>query len=146
MLNGLLHAHSGLRWIVLILLVLAVLKSLAGWLGNKEYTKVDRKLSVYTFMTMNVQFIIGLVLYSISPKVLFTADTMGNSMVRFYTVEHITLMIIAIIVISIGYSKAKKATENLAKHKNTAIMFGIGLLLILAAIPWPFRGLGAGWF
>lgn len=146
MLNGLLHTHSGLRWIVLILLVLATLKSLAGWLGNKEYTKADRKLSVYTFMTMNVQFVVGLVLYSISPKVLFSADTMSDSMVRFYTVEHITLMIAAIIFISVGYSKAKKATENLAKHKNTAIMYGIGLLLILAAIPWPFRGLGAGWF
>lgn len=146
MYNGLLHAHSGLRWIVLILLVLAVINAISGWLGNKQFNPGSKKLNTYTFMGINLQFLVGLILYFVSPKVIFASDTMSNTVLRFYTVEHITLMIIAIAVISIGYSRAKKAATDLAKHKTTAIMFGIGLLLILVAIPWPFRGFGTGWF
>ncbi len=146
MYNGLLHAHSGLRWIVLVLLVLAVFNALNGWLGKKQFNPNSQKLNTYTFMGINLQFIVGLVLYFISPHVRFSAETMGNPVARFYTVEHITFMIIALVFISIGYSTAKKADSDLKKHKSTAIMFGIGLVLILAAIPWPFRGLGTGWF
>ncbi len=146
MYNGLLHAHSGTRWIALILLVIVVLKALAGWLGKKEYNSSDSKLAMITFYVINVQFLFGLMLYFISPLVVFSSETMGNDILRFYTMEHITLMIPAIALISIGYSKAKKAAEDLIKHKKIAIMYGIGLLLILSGIPWPFRGLGAGWF
>ncbi len=146
MYNGLLHAHSGIRWVVLALLIITVIKAFSGWLGKKEYSSGDSKLAMLTFNVINVQFLLGVALYFISPKVVFSSETMGNDVLRFFTMEHITFMIIAIALISIGYSKAKKASEDLIKHKKIAIMYGIGLLLILAGIPWPFLGLGSSWF
>ncbi len=146
MYNGLLHAHSGIRWVVLALLLVTVIKAFSGWLGKKEYSSTDGKLAMLTFNFINIQFLIGIVLYFISPKVIFSSETMSNDVIRFFTMEHITFMIIAIALISIGYSKAKKGTEDLFKHKKIAIMYGIGLLLILAGIPWPFLGLGSSWF
>jgi hypothetical protein len=71
---------------------------------------------------------------------------MKNTMLRFYTVEHVLMMIIAITIITIGFSTAKSITDAVNKHKRIAIMYGIGFLIMLAAIPWPFRNLGAGWF
>ncbi|MTI88203.1 MAG: cytochrome B [Balneolaceae bacterium] len=146
MYNGLLHAHSGLRWIVLILLLLAVIKALSGWFADKDYSKGDKMLSLFTMIFTHIQFLIGLGLYFMSPKVVFSGDTMGNTIHRFFTVEHMLMMLIAIALITIGYGKAKRATETIQKHKKTTIYYGIALLIILAAIPWPFRALGAGWF
>ncbi len=71
---------------------------------------------------------------------------MESSVLRFYTVEHITMMILAIALITFGFSSAKRMEASLAKHKRVAITYGIGLLIMIASIPWPFRGLGAGWF
>ena len=73
-------------------------------------------------------------------------DVMGNSVLRFYTVEHITMMLIAIVLITMGYSKAKRQTEQARGHKTIFTFYLIGLVLILVSIPWPFRGLGAAWF
>lgn len=146
MYKGLLHAHSGIRWIILALLVITVIKAIAGLAGKKTYTKGDAKLSLFTFVFTNIQFLVGLILYFISSKVAFSAETMSNAMIRFFTVEHVTLTIIAVALINIGYSRAKKSTSDEAKFKKTAIFYGIALLLVLAAIPWPFRGLGTGWF
>jgi len=71
---------------------------------------------------------------------------MENALLRFYTVEHMSMMIVAIILITIGFSTAKRLEDAVAKHKRVAIMYGIGLVIIIASIPWPFRELGAGWF
>lgn len=146
MYNGLLHAHSGLRWVVLILLVLAVIKALSGWLGKKGYSNGDRKLALFTMIFTHIQLLLGLGLYFISPKVAFSGDVMGNTLLRFYTVEHLVMMLIAIILITVGHKKSKTPNRDIEKHKNIAIYYGIALVLILAAIPWPFRELGAGWF
>lgn len=146
MYEGLLHAHSGLRWIVLILLIWALFKSVTGWLGKKDYQKGDRLSALLALIFNHIQLLIGLVLYFISPRVSFESGVMGNSVLRFYTVEHISMMIIAIALITVGFSTAKRMSDAVAKHKRVAITYGIGLLIILASIPWPFRGLGAGWF
>lgn len=145
MYNGLLHAHSGLRWILLVLLVLTIIKAFSGWFGNKEFTSGDKKVALFTLITTHIQLVLGFVLYFISPKVVFSGETMGNSILRFYTVEHITLMLIAIGLITAGYSMSKRTEESQAKFKKLAIYFTIGLILILVAIPWPFRIPGAGW-
>ena len=71
---------------------------------------------------------------------------MSDKLYRFYTVEHTTGMLIAIILITIGYSRSKRASEAVTKQRLIGIFYGIGLLLILASIPWPFRIPGAGWF
>ncbi|MBD3615223.1 MAG: cytochrome B [Gracilimonas sp.] len=146
MYTGLLHAHSGLRWIVLVLIVWALYKSISGWAGNKEYQKSDRLSALLAMIFTHIQLLIGLVLYFISPNVSFQEGVMESSLLRFFTVEHLAMMIISIALITIGFSTAKRATEAVQKHKKVAIYYGIGLLIMIAAIPWPFRGLGTGWF
>lgn len=146
MYTGLLHAHSGLRWILLVLIVWALIKAVSGWTGKKEYQKSDRLSALLALIFTHIQLLIGLVLYFISPKVSFQSGVMESQVLRFYTVEHISMMIIAIALITFGFSSAKRLSESLDKHKRIAITYGISLLIIIASIPWPFRGLGAGWF
>ncbi|WP_020403207.1 hypothetical protein [Gracilimonas tropica] len=146
MYTGLLHAHSGLRWILLVLIVWALVKAISGWTGQKEYQKSDRLSALFAMIFTHIQLLIGLVLYFISPKVSFESGVMESSVLRFYTVEHISMMIIAIALITFGFSSAKRMEASLDKHKRLAVTYGIGLLIMLASIPWPFRELGAGWF
>ncbi|MCB9048778.1 MAG: cytochrome B [Lewinellaceae bacterium] len=140
------HAHSGLRWVVLALLLVAIVNALSKWRGGKQYTDGDRKITLFTMISAHVQLILGLILYFISPAVQFNSATMSDKVLRFYSVEHLTIMILAIAVITIGYSQAKKKLEAAQKFRSTFTYYLIALLLILAGIPWPFRFPGAGWF
>ena len=141
---GLVHAHSGLRWVALVLLVAAVVVAVGKWQGKSGYTDGNRKLYLFTLIAVHTQLIIGLILYFISPKVNFSQ--MSDKIYRFYTVEHTTGMLIAIVLITIGYSRSKRASNPIQKQRLVGIFYGLGLLLILASIPWPFRILGAGWY
>lgn len=140
------HAHSGIRWIVLILVVFAVVNALMKWKGNKSYTEKDRKLGFFSMLSMHIQFLIGLVLYFISPKIMMSGAAMKDPIARFFTVEHVLMMLIAIALITIGNSKAKKAVEDSIKFKKTFWFYLIGLLLMLVSIPWPFMKYGGAWF
>ena len=144
MYTGLVHAHSGLRWVVLVLLIAAVAVAVGKWQGRSGYTDGNRKLYLFTMIAVHTQLVIGLILYVISPKVNFSM--IGEKLYRFYTVEHTVGMLIAIVLITIGYSRSKRAADAVTKQRLVGIFYGIGLLLILASIPWPFRNLGAGWF
>ena len=141
---GLVHAHSGLRWIALVLLVAAVVTAIGKWQGKSGYTDGNRKLYLFTLITIHTQLIIGLILYFISPKVNF--GMLSEKLYRFYTVEHTTGMLLAIILITIGYSLSKRALDITKKQRLIGIYYGLGLLLILASIPWPFRIIGSGWY
>lgn len=145
MYNGLLHAHSGLRWVALILIVAAIVNALMNRKGS-TYEKKDRMLNLFSMISLHTQLLIGLVLYFISPKVKFVADWTSNDIYRFFGLEHFLLMVLAIVVITIGRKKAENAVEASQKHQLILKWFVIGLVLILAGIPWPFRGLGSGWF
>lgn len=144
MYTGLVHAHSGLRWLALVLLLAAVFVSISRWTGAKSFTDGNRKLYLFALISVHLQLVLGLILYFISPKVNFNA--LGERVIRFYTVEHITIMLLAIIAITVGYSRAKRATNDTQKHRLVGIFYGLGLVLILAGIPWAFRNLGAGNF
>lgn len=141
---GLVHAHSGLRWIALILLLAAVAVAIGKWQGRSGYTDGNRKLYLFTLIAIHTQLLLGLVLFFISPKV--NLNLLSEKLYRFYTVEHTVGMLIAIVLITIGYSRSKRATDAITKQRLIGIFYGIGLLLILASIPWPFRIAGAGWF
>lgn len=140
--NILVSAHSGLRWLVLLFLILAIFQTFSrrGKFGDIKETKAVLLGMVFT----HIQLLVGLILYFISPKVQFGSGTMSSSVLRFYTVEHILLMVVAVILITMGYSRSKRAP----KPFNVAFNFYlIALVLILIGIPWPFReSLGAGWF
>lgn len=140
------HAHSGLRWLVLIFLLLAIVNAGRKMGGSTAYGASDKRLGLFALIFTHIQLILGLILYFISPKVQFGAGTMGDALLRFYTVEHISLMLISIVLITIGYSKAKRQEADSKKFKTTFWYYLIALVLILVAIPWPFRNLGASWF
>lgn len=138
--NGLSHAHSGLRWVVLVLLVTAIAQAF----GNKgtALTKSNRKIELFAMIFTHIQLLIGLVLFFISPKVNLS-EPFFSAITRFYTVEHLLGMLIAIALITVGHSKAKKSES----FKPIATYYLIGLVIMLASIPWPFREtLGGGWF
>ena len=144
MYSGLVHAHSGLRWIALVLLVAAVVVAIGKWQGRSGYTDGNRKLYLFTLIAVHTQLLLGLALFFISPKVNFSY--LSEKLYRFYTVEHTAGMLIAIILVTIGYSRSKRATDAVTKQRLIGVFYGIGLLLILASIPWPFRIIGAHWF
>ena len=136
MYTGLLHLHDFVRWVVLLALLILIVKSFMGWFGNKAYTTGDRKLSLVAVTATHVQALIGFILYFVSPLVQFSSETMSNADFRFWTVEHIGAMLIGVVLITIGSAKAKRATEDVAKFKTQAIFITIGLIFILARIPW----------
>ncbi|GAB3991499.1 cytochrome B [Spirosoma daeguense] len=144
MYSGLVHAHSGLRWIALILLLAATATAISRWQGRNSFTEGNRKLYLFTLISVHTQLLLGLFLLFISPKVNF--GLMSDKLYRFYSVEHTAGMLLAIILITIGYSRSKRVSQPIEKHRLVGIFFGIGLLLILASIPWPFRIPGANWF
>lgn len=141
MYTGFLHAHSGLRWLVLILIVVSILLAFAGWIKKREWTKTDQKSSLFLMIFMDIQFLVGIVLYLfLSPmtKAAFNdfGAAMGNPTIRFYAVEHILMMFIALVLVHIGRAKTKKDIAPWKKHRAAAIFYSISLLVILAAIPW----------
>jgi cytochrome bd-type quinol oxidase subunit 2 len=140
MYNILLHAHSGFRYVVGILLIIAVVVSIACWLGKSNYSNGNRLLNLFTLISAHIQLLIGLALYFVSPFVKFGPDTMKDDTTRYWTVEHITMMIIAIALITVGHSKSKKALTPVAKHKSIAIFYTIALIIIVLAIYLSKRG------
>jgi cytochrome bd-type quinol oxidase subunit 2 len=124
-------AHSGWRYLVFILLVVAIIQALAGWLGRKTYSESNRKLNVFTLISAHIQLVFGLILYFSSPLTkMGSAEAIG----RYWKMEHIGLMILAIILITVGNARSKKTTDGTTKHKNIAIFFGLALIIIVAAI------------
>lgn len=141
MYTGLLHTHNLFRWLVLIVLILAVAFAFIGWFNKREWSKKDNTTGLLLTIFMDIQFLVGIVLYAfVSPltKAAFNdfGTAMKNADLRFYAVEHILMMVIALVLIHIGRAKTKKAIAPWKKHRAAAIFYGISLLLILAAIPW----------
>lgn len=136
-------AHSGLRYVVLLLVVLAIIQALAGWFGQKSYTEGNRKLNLFTMISAHVQLLLGLILYFLSPLV--RLDDFGGAMkedvARYWTVEHAVMMIIALVLITIGHSRSKKASQAVDKHRSIAIFYGLGAIVVIVAILQSGRGL-----
>ncbi len=141
--QALVSAHSGLRWIALLLLLLAIINAFTA----KNYEKKHRLVNLFSMITFHTQLVLGIILYYLSDKVQFTEGWMKQAMYRFYGMEHLTGMLLAIVAITIGHSKSKKGADAAAKFKAIKLWYVIALILVLAFIPWPFRAeLGAGWF
>ena len=141
MYTGLTHFHSTFRYIILLLFLMSIVLAIAGLVGNKKFTGTHLKLAKFTVMSLHIQFLTGLILYFFySNKVFFSdmAVTMGDPLRRFFTVEHIFGMLIAIVIATIGNKKIKTAKEDSKKFKRMLIYFIISLIIIFASIPWPF--------
>lgn len=128
--------HSGWAYLALVLLLVAVINSFLGMAAKKEFTPKDRKLAMLGLIGAHVQLLVGLILYFVSPKGKAALGSMSDPALRLTSLEHPLINIIAIVLITIGWSKHKKAATSEAKFKSIAIFYGLGLLLILSRIPW----------
>ncbi|KQS24868.1 hypothetical protein [Dyadobacter sp. Leaf189] len=138
--NILLRAHSGLRYVVLALLLAAIFTAYSNWRSGKQE---DSKIYLFALIATHTQLLIGLVLYVMSPKVNF--DLISEKVFRFFSIEHIFMMLIAIVLITIGRIKSKKMV-GADRHRTVLYFYTMALIIIIVAIPWPFRNLGSGWF
>lgn len=132
--------HSTVRYFVLIAMLISIFRSARGWFGGAEFGKTDEKLSVWLLIMAHTQLILGLLLYALSPNVQFSAGTMAEKTLRYWTVEHIFTMILAITLITISRITSKRATSDLGKHKRVFLYNAFALALILMAIQQSGRG------
>ncbi|TYA70157.1 hypothetical protein [Seonamhaeicola marinus] len=133
-----LNLHSYWAYLVLVILIIAVFNAIIK--GSKEYSPQDFRIALFTLILSHVQLLIGLVLYFVSPRFDLWSElgggVMSNSLARLYLVEHPFVNILAIALITIGYSKHKKMLTSKAKHKKIAVFYSIALVLLLSRIPW----------
>lgn len=143
--TGFEHLHSFLRWVLLILMVLLVSKAIVG--GAKRFFEKDRKLALFTMVVAHIQLLIGFALYFMRGYHELIGE-MSNAVIRFKTLEHPAGMLLAIILITMGYGRVKRGSTDSAKFKAVKVFFGLALIIILISIPWPFReGMSHyGWF
>ena len=137
----LLHLHSGFRYIVLLLVLLAIIRAWLGWLGKVAYSESHRKLNLFGMISVHTKLLIGILLYFVSPFVKFGSDTMKDATTRYWTVEHLTGMLIAIALITIGHARSKRGATSDAKHKSIAIFYTLALIIIAIIIIFSKRGL-----
>jgi len=132
--------HSYWAYIVLIILVIAVVNAFVGIFKKKDFKSTDLRLGLFTLIVSHIQLLIGLAWYFMSPYfnqlISNTSEVMKTKEIRLLALEHPVMMIIAITLITIGWSKHKKKTTSMAKFKIFAIFYGLALLLILFRIPW----------
>ena len=141
MYTALLHTHNMFRWLILIVIVFAVVFAFIGWFNKRDWNKKDNITGLILTIFMDIQFFVGIILYAfVSPitKAAFSdfGAAMKNADLRFYAVEHILMMVIALVLVHIGRSKSKKTVAPWKKHRVVAIYYGIALMLILLGIPW----------
>lgn len=128
--------HSGWAYLALLVLVIAVINAIIGMSSKKEFTPKDRKIALFGLIGIHVQLLIGLILYFVSPLGLDSFGQMADKALRLTSLEHPLINLIAIVLITVGWSKHKKATTSESKFKGFTIFYGLGLVLILSRIPW----------
>lgn len=142
MYNTLQFIHSYWAYLTLLIIVLATLNALKGLFAKSDFKHKDLRISLFALIVTHIQIIIGLLLYVYSPNAMGAIKSGGmgavmkDAALRFASVEHPLIMIIAVVLITIGYSKHKKKEEANAKFKTLSIFYTIALLLILSRIPW----------
>lgn len=138
--------HSYWAYLVVLVVFLATINALIGYFGNKEFSPKDFRISLFALIVSHIQLLIGLVLYFVSPNALGAIRNNGmgavmkDSYLRMMAVEHLTVMLLAVILITVGYSKHKKKLTSKPKFKALALFYTVAFILILSRIPW------AQWF
>lgn len=139
MYTGLQHLHSGIAYLVLLALILVIIYALIGSLSGREFTEKDRKIGMIAFIFSHVQLLVGLILYFVSPvgfSLLQSGTAMSDPAARLTALEHPLINILAIVIISVGYIRAKKIATSRGKFRSIYMMYAIGFVLILSRIPW----------
>lgn len=136
MYTGIKHLHSGLAYLLLAALIVSIVYAFAS--RKKPFTAGSKKIALIGLIFAHLQFVAGLALYFLSPLGAsnFSGDAMKEKASRLYIVEHPLMMLLAIVLITIGYSKIKRLGSDSRKYDSIIIFYGIGLLFILSVIPW----------
>lgn len=129
------NLHSGWAYLTVLLLVIAVVNSIIGFISKKEYKESDKKIGLYALGAVHTQALIGLLVYFVSPLGL-SGFSMSDSALRLTSMEHPLINVLGIVLMTIGWVKHKKLSSSESKFKTVAVYYGIGLLLILSRIPW----------
>jgi hypothetical protein len=142
MYNLALVAHSWLRWAVIVVGLLVVARAIAGATGRREWTRADERAGFWFVMLIDVQLLLGLILYfALSPITRAALQDFGAAMkssgLRFWAVEHLFGMIVGVALVHVGRARTRKLVDSAARHKVAAISYTLGLLAILISIPWP---------
>ena len=144
--NYTLIIHSILRWAVLLFGLWTLINALTGVFSKRNYTVGDNRASLFFMISCDIQLLLGLILYFngmwFSMLKTNAKEVMKNGVTRFFAVEHISMMIIAWLLVHVGRSMLKRADTDAQKHTRSLIYFGIAIVIILAMIPWPFRQAG----
>ncbi len=151
MYQGLLHTHNLLRWVILIFLLLAIFRHMTG--GNKPFDKTDKGLGLPLLISAHLTLLIGLYQWIVGPWGLKLIQANGmspvmkDSVMRFWAIEHPLMMLIAIILITIGYGQRKTKHTSRVQRRRSLVYYFLALIAILLAVPWPFREvIGRPWF
>ncbi|MBT8377561.1 MAG: hypothetical protein KJO22_11875 [Bacteroidia bacterium] len=133
--------HSYWAYLVLMVLVVATFNAISKYFGNKEFEAKDFRISLFALITMHIQLLLGIILYLASDYFRIISDlgmgeVMKNSLLRSNIIEHPTTMILAVVFVTVGYSKHKKKLVSKPKFKFLAIFYTLALILVLAKIPW----------
>ena len=134
--------HSYWAYLVIIMLSIASISAIIGWVSGKEYSAGNFRISLFTLIVSHIQLLIGIVLFFVSDKTVWfndqvsVSEIMSDDTLRMYNLEHPLMMIIAIALITIGYSKHKKKLTSTPKFKTLAIFYTIALVVLLSRIPW----------
>lgn len=141
MYSGLFHTHSLLRYFILAALIVVIVKAVISLINKQPYTKVDNRIGLYLFIFTHMQLLIGLILYFVSHQVKFGSDTMSDKLTRYWTVEHLTAMIIAVVLITLARTSIKRMTDDSGKHRRLLIYNAMALAIIVGTILMSGRGL-----
>jgi hypothetical protein len=133
-------AHSVFAYIVLAVLFFAAVNAISGLISKRFFTAKDLRLSLFAMILSHMQLLIGFILYFVSPLGFDALGNMGDKALRLTSLEHPLINILALAVITIGWSKHKKEESHNGKYKKIAVFYTIGLVLILSRLPW------ASWF
>lgn len=139
MYNALLVTHSYLRYVVLILLIIVIIASLIGLLNKKPYSNADNKLGLFLLIFTHLQLVVGLILYFVSPAVIFSGEAMKDSSTRYWLVEHGFGMLIAIALITVARVTSKKMSDSQAKYRRMLIFNLIAFVIIVVTISFSGR-------
>jgi uncharacterized membrane protein len=144
MYNGLLLTHSILRYFLLVFLLIVIIQSLLGLINKKPYTATDNRTGLFLFICTHTQLLVGIILYIVSftgrHRVQFNSETMSNAALRYFAVEHVTAMLIVVVLITVARSTSKKMTDALSKHKRMLIFNLLALLIIMGTVYGVGRG------
>jgi hypothetical protein len=132
------HLHSIVRWLLLAGLMGSIILAISGLSGNKGLGPRGRLFARITVYLAHLQLLIGVLLFIISPRVIFSAGSMRSPVLRFFLVEHTSAMLIAVILITIGHIRIKRAMNTVQSARSLLWFYLTSLVIILLLIPWPF--------